>query len=95
MGIGGEIILLLALLKDQQKGLLAGIEPLVLQSFLDKLRLTGIQEAGISTVKHLCKYCCPSSTVMSIVLFRFDLIFAPPLSTNDQLLCIIKSSYKQ
>ena len=42
VGIGGEIILLLALFKHQQKCPLTGIKPRIFQGFLDKFCLTGI-----------------------------------------------------
>ena len=46
VGVGGGIIFLLALLTDQNQGPFSGVEPGILQSFLDELGFSGVQKAG-------------------------------------------------
>ena len=46
IGIGGDVILFLALLADEQERPLAGIEALVAERLLNELRLAGIQKTG-------------------------------------------------
>ena len=63
--VGGKVVFLLALFKQQQKGLLPGVEPGILQSFLDKFCFSGIQEAGKGVNRNLLHTYTPNSWAMA------------------------------
>ncbi len=65
VGVAGKIVFLLALLKQKQQGLLPGVEPGILQGFLDEFRLAGIQEAGKGINGNLLHTYTPNSRAMA------------------------------